>query len=520
MNKEVIVGIDLGTTNSCIAFMDGKEPTVLENTEGNRITPSIVSFKENKTNRGTFETNVGDAAYRQKVSNAKRTVCSIKRDMGTDIHRLADQPNPLNTYLPQEISAFILQYLKGFAQKKLGKPIRKAIITVPAYFNELQRNATIQAAKIAGIDAQLLSEPIASAIAYGLDQKNKKQKILVYDLGGGTFDVSILEIGDKDKDGKTIFKVLATSGDAYLGGDDWDKRIIEWIEKKIKNDIPGWEPNAVALQQITVAAEKAKKELSSSIECDISIPFLTFDPKTASPYNFDANLTRTEFENMCKDLVERTEEPIKKALNQAQLTIADIDEILLVGGSTRMPAIQDVVKKVTGREPNRSINPDEVVAIGAAIKAGIMEEKISDIVLEDTTPLSLGVRSNGGKNTIIIPANTPIPCEKTVKASTSHDFQRNVRIVILQGENIDEATKNKELGQFTLSNIGAEKQGMPEIDITFKLDVNGILTVQAKDAQSGNEKASIITNPCNLSDEEIIKLSKQHGLIKTNADKD
>ena len=227
MNKEVIVGIDLGTTNSCIAFMDGKEPTVLENTEGNRITPSIVSFKENKTNRGTFETNVGDAAYRQKVSNAKRTVCSIKRDMGTDIHRLADQPNPLNTYLPQEISAFILQYLKGFAQKKLGKPIRKAIITVPAYFNELQRNATIQAAKIAGIDAQLLSEPVASAIAYGLDQKDKKQKILVYDLGGGTFDVSILEIGDKDKDGKTIFKVLATSGDAYLGGDDWDKRIIE-----------------------------------------------------------------------------------------------------------------------------------------------------------------------------------------------------------------------------------------------------------------------------------------------------
>ena len=486
MNKEVIVGIDLGTTNSCVAYIEGKEPKVLENTEGKRITPSIVTFKENKTRPGTYESIVGDAAYRQMLINSN-TVRSIKRDMGNPNWKRVVGGKE---YKPVDISALILRYLKDFAEKKLGLPVRKAIITIPARFNELEARATKDAAEQAGLEVvQLLHEPQAAAIAYGYGMDdNQKKKILVYDLGGGTFDVTILET-----DGKS-FKELALQGDMHLGGDDWDDRIIKWICDQLKEQYNLEITDSMIQQRIKETAEKAKMELSSANTADISLPFIGMNAD-GTPINFDTTLTRLQFEDMTKDLFERTKEPVKKALQDAKLNITDIDEVLLVGGSTRMPAIQKLVQEITGKEPNRSINPDEAVAIGASILAGVNEHKIDEITLEDITPFSLGLRSNGGHNTILIHKGTTIPTEVTQTCTTSHDLQTRVNIQVLQGEDIGDASKNVVLGEFILNDIEPAKKGIPQIDVTYTLNVNGILTVTAKDKKTGKEKQIIITNP-------------------------
>ena len=485
-NKEVIVGIDLGTTNSCVVYINQQEPVVLENTEGKRITPSIVTFKENKTKPGTYEDIVGDAAYRQMLIN-KDTVRSIKREMGNRNWKLEIGGKE---YAPSDISAMILKYIKDFSEKKLGLPVRKAIITIPARFNELEAEATKEAAEKAGLEVvQLLHEPEAAAIAYGYGKEDtKKEKILVYDLGGGTFDVTILETNGKE------FKELALQGDMHLGGDDWDQRIIDWIKSQLKDQYGIDNIDSMTMQRIKEAAEKAKMELSSATEADISLPFIGMGEDN-TPINFEAHLTRLQFEEMTKDLFERTKEPIQKALQDANLTMADIDQVLLVGGSTRIPAIQNLVREITGKEPNRTINPDEAVAIGASILAGVNEHKIEEIVLEDITPFSLGLRSNGGKNTILIHKNSAIPVEVKQTCTTSHDLQTRVNIQVLQGEDIDNADNNTVLGNFMLNDIEPAKQGIPQIEVTYKLDVNGILTVSAIDKKNGNEKKIVITRP-------------------------
>ena len=485
MNKEVIVGIDLGTTNSCVAYVEGKEPLVIENTEGKRITPSIVTFKENITRPGTYETIVGDAAYRQMLIN-KNTVRSIKREMGNPNWKITVGEDEYN---PVDISAFILKHIKDFAEKKLGLPVRKAIITIPARFNEIEARATKEAANKAGLEVvQLLHEPQAAAIAYGYQKEdNEKKKLLVYDLGGGTFDVTILETDGKD------FKELALQGDMHLGGDDWDNRIIDWIKDQLKQEYNLDINNAATNQRIKEVAEKAKMELSSANEADISLPFIGMDENN-TPINFETQLTRLQFEAMTKDLFERTKLPVEKALQDANLNITDIDEVILVGGSTRIPAIQSLVREITGKEPNRTINPDEAVAMGAAILAGVKEKKIEEITLEDITPFAIGLRSNGGKNSIIIDKNTKIPCEITKICTTSHDLQTRVNIQVLQGEDIN-AENNVPLGNFVLTGIEPAKQGIPQIEVTYKLDASGILTVTAKDQKTGKENKIIITNP-------------------------
>lgn len=485
MNKEVIVGIDLGTTNSCVAYVEGKEPLVIENTEGKRITPSIVTFKENKTKPGTYETIVGDAAYRQMLIN-KLSVRSIKREMGNPNWKITINDNEYN---PVDISALILKHIKEFAEKKLGLPIRKAIITIPARFNEIEAKVTKEAANKAGLEVvQLLHEPQAAAIAYGYQKEDdQKKKLLVYDLGGGTFDVTILETDGKD------FKELALQGDMHLGGDDWDNRIINWIKDQIKQEYNLEINDPATNQRIKEVAEKAKMELSSANEADISLPFIGMDANNA-PINFEAQLTRLQFEEMTKDLFERTKEPVKKALQDANLNITDIDEVILIGGSTRIPAVQSLVREVTGKEPNRTINPDEAVAMGAAILAGVKENKIEEIHLEDITPFSIGLRSNGGHNTIIIPRKSSIPFVKTEICTTSHDLQTRVNIQVLQGEDLD-ANNNVVLGEFVLDEIEKAKQGIPQIEVTFKLDASGILTVSAKNKKTGKEKEITITNP-------------------------
>lgn len=491
MAKNIILGIDLGTTNSCAAIMEGKTPKVLENPEGKRTTPSIVSFKND-------EVLVGDVAKRQMITNPN-TIISIKRLMGTKEKVEANGKQ----YTPQEISAKILSYIKNFAEQKVGQKIRQAVITVPAYFNDAERQATKDAGKIAGLDVlRIINEPTAAALAYGLDKENKEEKILVYDLGGGTFDVSILEMSNG------TFEVLATSGDNKLGGDDWDNAIINWIVSEFKKQHADVDlkRDKMAMQRLKDAAEKAKIELSGTTSTQILLPFISMDKN--GPINFEIELTRSKFESLTKDLLERTKKPVEDAIKESKLSKNDIDKILLVGGSTRMPAVQELVKQITGKELNRTINPDEVVALGAAIQGGVLSGEVDDILLLDVTPLTLAIETVGGVSTPIIKRNTTIPVSKSQIFSTAVDNQPAVDIKVVQGER-PLAKDNKLLGDFTLSDIEPAKKGEPQIKITFSIDADGILSVSAKDLKTEKEAKITIENSSGLSKEEIDKMIKE-----------
>ena len=488
-----IIGIDLGTTNSCVAVMEGGKPTVIANTEGARTTPSVVAFTK------TGERLVGEPAKRQAVTNAEKTISSIKRDMGTDNGRTIDGKK----YSPQEISAMILQKLKADAESYLGEKVTEAVITVPAYFNDAQRQATKDAGKIAGLDVKrIINEPTAAALAYGLDNE-KEQKIMVYDLGGGTFDVSIIEIGDG------VIEVLATNGDTHLGGDDFDNKIINWMlaEFKAKEgvDLSG---DKMAMQRLKEAAEKAKKELSSATTTNINLPFIT--ATADGPKHFDMDLTRAKFDELTHDLVERTAIPVQNALKDAGLTSADLSKVLLVGGSTRIPAVQEKVRQLTGHEPNKSLNPDECVAIGASIQGGKLagDAGAGDILLLDVTPLSLSIETMGGVATRLIERNTTIPTKKSQVFSTAADNQSAVDIHVLQGER-QFAKDNKTLGQFRLDGIAPAPRGIPQIEVTFDIDANGIVNVSAKDLGTGKEQHITITAGSNMSDADIDKAVKE-----------
>ena len=488
-----IIGIDLGTTNSCVAVMEGGKPTVIANTEGARTTPSVVAFTKNG------ERLVGEPAKRQAVTNADKTIASIKRDMGTDHGRTIDGKK----YSPQQISAMILQKLKADAESYLGEKVTEAVITVPAYFNDAQRQATKDAGKIAGLDVKrIINEPTAAALAYGLDNE-KEQKIMVYDLGGGTFDVSIIEIGDG------VIEVLSTNGDTRLGGDDFDQRIIDWIIREFKAaegiDLSN---DKMALQRMKEAAEKAKKELSSAITTNINLPFITATAE--GPKHFDKNLTRAKFEELISDLVEKTAIPVQNAMRDAGLNNSDLGKVLLVGGSTRIPCVQDKVQKLTGHEPSKTLNPDECVAIGAAIQGGKLagDAGAGDILLLDVTPLTLSIESMGGIATPLIERNTTIPTKKSQVFSTAADNQTAVDINVLQGER-KFARDNKSLGQFRLDGIPPAMRGVPQIEVTFDIDANGIVNVSAKDLGTGKEQHITITAGSNMSDEDIEKAIKE-----------
>ncbi len=488
-----IIGIDLGTTNSCVAVMEGGKPVVVANTEGARTTPSVVAFTK------TGERLVGEPAKRQAVTNADKTISSIKRHMGTDYRVAIDDKK----YSPQEISAMILQKLKADAESYLGEKVTEAVITVPAYFNDAQRQATKDAGKIAGLDVKrIINEPTAAALAYGLDNE-KEQKIMVYDLGGGTFDVSIIEIGDG------VIEVLSTSGDNHLGGDDFDKKITDYMIQEFKN-IEGVDlsKDKMALQRLNEAAEKAKKELSSATTTNINLPFITATPE--GPRHFDMNLTRAKFDELTHDLVERTATPVTNALSDAGLTASELGKVLLVGGSTRIPAVQDKVKQLTGHEPNKSLNPDECVALGASVQGGKLagDAGAGDILLLDVTPLSLSIETMGGVATKLIERNTTIPTKKSQIFSTAADNQSAVDINVLQGER-QFAKDNKSLGQFRLDGIPPARRGVPQIEVTFDIDANGIVNVSAKDLGTGKEQNITITAGSNMSDEEIDKAVRE-----------
>ena len=485
-----IIGIDLGTTNSCVAVLEAGAPKVIPNPEGGRTTPSVVSFKKG-------EKIVGDSAKRQAITNPD-TVSSIKRLMGTSKKvELAGKK-----YTPEEVSAMILSYMKDYAEDYLGEKVTEAVITVPAYFNDAQRQATKNAGKIAGLDVKrIINEPTAAALAYGLE-KEEGQTILVYDLGGGTFDVSILELGDG------VFEVKSTNGNNKLGGDDFDKKIIDYIVKEFKkeNDID-LEDDKMAMQRLKEVAEKAKKDLSGMKETQISAPFIAKD-EDGEPVHLDMTLTRAKFEDLIRDLVESTIEPVKKALKDAKMTKKDIDKVILVGGSTRIPMVYDLIKEELGQEPSREVNPDEVVACGAAIQGGVIAGDVQDIVLLDVTPLSLGVETLGGVMTVLIPRNTTIPTSKKEVFSTAADNQPAVDIKVLQGER-PMAADNKVLGNFQLTNIPAAPRGVPQIEVKFDIDTNGIVNVTAKDLGTNKEQSITISNSSNLSDEEVEKMRKE-----------
>ena len=517
-----IIGIDLGTTNSAMAVLEGGEPTIIINAEGDRTTPSVVSFQKDG------ELVVGKAAKNRAVTNPENTIASIKRFIGRNYSETASERATVaynvkpgkdgrnmvdidgKEYTPEEVSARVLQKLKADAEKYLGEPVTEAVITVPAYFNDAQRQATKDAGKIAGLEVKrIINEPTAAALAYGLNKTDKDEKVLVFDLGGGTFDVSILELGDG------VFEVLSTSGDNHLGGDDWDQRIIDWMADKFKGEhVVDLRKDKMTLQRLKEAAEKAKMELSSATQATINLPFIT--AVDGQPVHLDYTLTRAEFERITSDLLDRCKTPVHTALRDAGLKASDIDEVVLVGGSTRMPAVQEEVKKITGKDPHMGVNPDEVVAIGAAVQGGVLSGDVDGIVLLDVTPLSLGVETLGGVMTKMIDRNTTIPTRKTEIYSTAADNQTSVEIHVLQGER-QMANDNKTLGRFQLTGIPAARRGVPQIEVTFDIDANGIVNVSAKDLGTGKEQQITISGSTALSDDEVDRMVKD---AEAHADED